>query len=578
MSSSIDDRPQSESAWPDEARSALRWICTNNPFYAISAALFLVGLWLSFGDPESAEDTTALMTGLAGYTLLLAGTACLLVRFAKVWDDARTVILLVVLMFLATSVTFDHTIVFDIGRNEHPIRGYLCNTIGLVLAISLSALVLRVVKLRLPTVYRWPYYLLLMFFFLYPLALAPFLHAPRGDGMMWGLFGFSSIAGLIFLSLLPAIRRGAETVRDNGSPWPWPFYPWSLFGLLALAVPGRAILLCYSMHLIDVHDLYDMTFGSYFLIPFGFALTILLLEAGIVTWHAWVQAGALFAPIGMVVLSVIGHRGEPIYVEFLQRFITQLGGTPFFLTLLASAIFYLYAIIRRVSFALEGFTAALAALAFVAPGTMGLGDLVTPRADPLLVAATLLFAVGIYRRGLWRCLFASLALAAGIVLAIPLDSELAPYRWILAFHVVVGAMMLMGAFFDDDFAYALRFIATSLIAFAAVGVMVAPMPLPGNLHPLVALLYPLGLAVLLAAYGGFLWHPPTLVLAGIVVTIWISVIGWQIYRIGRQAVVGLDYLAISLLVFGLAIATSLAKSGHLSRGVSWLRERFVRAE
>ena len=46
----------------------------------------------------------------------------------------------------------------------------------------------------------------------------------------------------------------------------------SLFGVLALAVPGRAILLCYSMHLIDVQNLYDMTFGPYFLVPFGFAL------------------------------------------------------------------------------------------------------------------------------------------------------------------------------------------------------------------------------------------------------------------------------------------------------------------
>ena len=70
-------------------------------------------------------DTWALMGGLAGYTLLLAAAALLLVRFAGVWDDVRTVLLLVVLMFLATSVTFDELLVLD------PARGTLVNVGGL---------------------------------------------------------------------------------------------------------------------------------------------------------------------------------------------------------------------------------------------------------------------------------------------------------------------------------------------------------------------------------------------------------------------------------------------------------------
>jgi hypothetical protein len=63
-------------------RGAIRWICTNNPFYVLSAGLFLAGLWVSFGnqgetDNIQAEETLALMSWLAGYTLLLAGTAYL---------------------------------------------------------------------------------------------------------------------------------------------------------------------------------------------------------------------------------------------------------------------------------------------------------------------------------------------------------------------------------------------------------------------------------------------------------------------------------------------------------------------
>ena len=37
-------------------------------------------------------------------------------------------------------------------------------------------------------------------------------------------------------------------MRNNGSPWPWPFYPWSLFVFLAVAVVGRSYFLCRSFH------------------------------------------------------------------------------------------------------------------------------------------------------------------------------------------------------------------------------------------------------------------------------------------------------------------------------------------
>lgn len=91
-------------------RELIRWVCCNNPFYVLSALLVFVGLWVSFGAQARAEQTWALMFGLGGYTLLLAVPACLLVRLGGVWEDVRTVLLLVVLMFLATSVTFDETL------------------------------------------------------------------------------------------------------------------------------------------------------------------------------------------------------------------------------------------------------------------------------------------------------------------------------------------------------------------------------------------------------------------------------------------------------------------------------------
>ncbi|MHC5541172.1 hypothetical protein ACYOEI_23365, partial [Singulisphaera rosea] len=91
-------------------RGLVRWLYTSNPFYVLSAELFFVGLRVSFNTQRATFETWALMLGLAGYTLLLASTACALIRLGRVWDDMRSLLLLVVLMFLAMSVTFDDTL------------------------------------------------------------------------------------------------------------------------------------------------------------------------------------------------------------------------------------------------------------------------------------------------------------------------------------------------------------------------------------------------------------------------------------------------------------------------------------
>ena len=39
----------SEPGLADSSRSLIRWVSCNNPFYAISALLVCLGLWVSFG-------------------------------------------------------------------------------------------------------------------------------------------------------------------------------------------------------------------------------------------------------------------------------------------------------------------------------------------------------------------------------------------------------------------------------------------------------------------------------------------------------------------------------------------------
>ena len=67
----------------------------------------------------------------------------------------------------------------------------------------------------------------------------------------------------------------------------------------------------------------------------------------------------------LVSLTLVGHRAEPTYQWFLERFISRLGGTPFYLTTLISTGFFAYAALRRVPMALDALMAAIVAIAFV---------------------------------------------------------------------------------------------------------------------------------------------------------------------------------------------------------------------
>ncbi len=377
-------------------RGLVRFLWTSNPLYVISAGLFLYGLQTSFGAQSRDTDTWALTAGLGGYTLLLAGAALFLVRYAGFWNDLRTVLLLVVLMFLATSVTFDELLVMN------PDRGVPLNVAGLVFAAAVTEAVLRGIRLRLPAGFRLPYYLALGLFFLYPVALTPVIRSPRSDTLLWGLWGFAPAAGLVFLALLPAARQGPGYVRGNGSPWPWPFYPWSLFVFLAVAVCGRAFLACWSLHLLDGGSADDLVFGPYFLAPFGFAVAVVLLELGRTAGHRPTQAVALLVALGMVVLSGVGLRDNPVAADFLARYTDRLGGTPLFVSLVAAGAFAAVAWARRMPFAVDAVTLILVGLAVIGPDTPQLRNIHTPHVGFLVLAWALQLGVGLWRREVWR--------------------------------------------------------------------------------------------------------------------------------------------------------------------------------
>src|SRR5262249_16109389 len=197
--------------------------------------------------------------------------------------------------------------------------------------------------------------------------------------------------------------------------------------------PGRAFLLCWSMHLPEGGFQGEFVFGPYFLAPFGLALAALLLEMGLECKRQGVLVCALALPIGMVILAGIGHRSEATYQEFLQIFTDQLGGAPVYVTGCAAAAFYGYAALRGVRWASGALTAALAGLAFVSPANPRLDHFSAPEPALLLAAVLLQLALGIWRRQARHCLAGCLL----ALVAVPFGGEVTLDRGVIAYHLAV---------------------------------------------------------------------------------------------------------------------------------------------
>src|SRR5215471_15963268 len=201
-------------------RRIARFLYTQNPFYLLSVAFVLHSTRLWYRQGGGPFDPWPLMGVIGGYILLVAAVGFVLVRFGKVWDDARSILLIVLLLFVELSLTFDGVLV------SQPSTGCALLATGLTLAVVVSEGLLTGLGIRLPRLYRIPYHLFLALLFLYPLAIVTGLFQFRagGDGTsaaVWRVYLFSPATAAVLLTLLPALRRGPAYVARTGTPWHW---------------------------------------------------------------------------------------------------------------------------------------------------------------------------------------------------------------------------------------------------------------------------------------------------------------------------------------------------------------------
>lgn len=501
---------------------ALKWLYNHNPFYFISALLMLYSVRSAYGELRIGYINTWIMLGvLAGYTAILAAIGVLIVRRGKVWEDARSILVTLLLLFLAVSVSADDLF----ATIESSLNGGLLLVCGYLFCAVVTEAVLRGARIRLPWQYRVPLHLMLVLFYVAPWWCSPELHPRSVDELEWSIFLFPITAAAILLSLWPAVRRGPALVADNGTPWGWPMFPWSAFAVVTVAVVLRTFALCMTFgptgpiwipvpkgnYMIS----FDTMWGPYFLVPIALAILILFLEGSVVTGNRKLLARLMWCAPALLLLA-FPISDAPVAHGFLDRFVDTVG-SPLWLTIGLLLAFYGLARLRGVPGALSGLLSMTALLTIVGPETIGPRTMTAPQAWPLFVIGGVLLAGGLQRRSSFVCTLAGAFLAAAVWLTLP-ATPLSDWQNTLSLHLLGVFIIAFSLALKDGFAHALRWLGAGLIPVAVFATMLTELPLSWRLGYVVivtlacyviavhwksrAYLYAFTLLLSLGGYGG----------------------------------------------------------------------------
>ena len=203
-------------------------------------------------------------------------------------------------------------------------------------------------------------------------------------------------------------------------------------------------------------------------------------------------------------------------------------------------------------------------LSVVAPETVEVVDLVSPRWLPLAVAGLVLATVAWRRDDCVRAFLAAGLLAgaatSGCGVIFP-DAELGPV-W---FQCTLLATLIVAALFDASLAVLVRAWGVLMLLVLGLGTAVGYAPICRAVPPELATAYPPLLAVFACGYAFTVRHEGYLVTAVATLAAWMSGSGWHIYAQLRKTSPGLDQIVWGLIFFSIAILISLEKAGIRAR-------------
>lgn len=437
---------------PSPWRQVWGLVSAHNPFYLLSTAFLLHGSarWMQ---SAGGYDPFPLIGLVGGYVLMMAITAIVIVRTGGVWGDARSILLLVPILFVELALALDSPLV------TNGVTGTFLTWGGFLFATCVTEGLLRGLPIRLSAFFRLPLLALLAILFLYPLLIVPAIKSGQIPAVSWRILLFSPLAAFVLLTLFPAVRQGPEAVSDNGTPWRWPWFPWTLFGVLVAGVclRGYALSLSFdpmlSLKFDDAMQL-SSAWGPYFLVPILLAVAVLLLEAGLLARNRLVQATALILPAACMFLALPWGPTSGPHREFLEE-LTRRAGSPLWLTLAGSTVFYAVAWWRHVRWAEPAFVTALILLTMVNLRSFEPILLSESRPLGLVAAGCVLLASGLWRRDSRRTLIAAVLGIAAVAFG-PFSAGPNWVQVFVPFQLLVLSIFIVGRVFTDAFARLLR--------------------------------------------------------------------------------------------------------------------------
>ena len=310
-----------------------KFLYTQNPFYLIGTAILLYGLRVATDTGSSfAAQPHLLPLVLAMVMVVMAITAITIIRFGGVWDDARTIVLSILLLAVNVVTSCDGII------RTQPLTSAAILVGGFLLSVGIWEALIRCLKVSFPLAVRLPFYFILSLVFFYSLLFGP-VNFGTPDKLpwlsqfsaAWKLYAFGWLLAFGMLMCLPAIRASRQMFRDNGTPWSWPAYPWSIFVVLV----GVACLRLYFMTLsfIPQHGWIN-PIGVHFYVPVLFAAAVLVFEA----WQVESKRSSLgvggFATFSVAILLIsLPNSSNEMYVQFFGELTTSIA-SPFWISLM----------------------------------------------------------------------------------------------------------------------------------------------------------------------------------------------------------------------------------------------------
>ena len=442
-------------------RGFVRFLYSQNPFYLLSVCFVLHGTGIWYRANATTHSPWTLFGIITSYIVMMSGTGLVIVRRGSVWDDARSILLILFALFLELAMTADDVLISDRGAG----RAMLLS--AWLVAAGVTEVILVGLRIRLGVLYRVPLHLLLALIVLFPLVIVQGEYPHDGERITWVVFLFSPSAAVVLMTLIPAIRRGAAYTSANGTPWSWPLYPWSIFGFLSAIVLLRSYSLCLSFDPVmeigwdRALDL-ENRFGGLYVTPLLLALSLLCIEWTCISGSASLRRTGLILPIAAVFMAIPSGStsDDSLYVGFLDQIIAHVA-SPVWITMSMSLLIAGYAVFRRISLAENTFSVLLVVLAFLSPEALRPDLTAAPAIWPLALTSIIQLFAGFHRRSPTQA-FAGQLCELVIVYRLLPDSFGLMSEVLLVYFLALG-MILTGRSFHGAFATVLRVAGTVLL-------------------------------------------------------------------------------------------------------------------